>query len=112
MNLPNITGMGSLNNTLSSLPQETLFNILVNLCYSDIIKYCATNKGAKSICDTDYFWQQKAYVDFRITAKEFSQSKLNARLRYIELLTNIGNVCVPGSEQFVSSDLCLRRASV
>lgn len=96
---------------LQSLPYETLFNILLNLDYDSIANYCLTNRNALSICQSDYFWQQKAFIDFSVSPAEFTNTILTPILRYIELLTQRTNKCVAGSERSISSDICLYRAS-
>src|SRR5947209_1734286 len=82
------------------LPVENLYSILLNLPYLDIISYCGVNVQARSICNDSYFWQQKALHDLNISSDEFYQTDLDARSRYVQLLSTIGNACVPGTERF------------
>ena len=51
---------------LTEYPSEVLYNILLNLSYPDILKYCSTNQRAKAICDDIYFWMIKLNHDFKI----------------------------------------------
>lgn len=96
---------------LQNLPPEVFFNILIKLPYQNIITYCSTNKVANTVCEDNFFWQQKANFDFGILAREFNETNLTAELRYIEYLTIIGKDVVPGSENFIEVDTCLYRAA-
>ena len=51
---------------IQSLPNETLYNILLTLSYKDVLNFCITSSTAKSICESDLFWQEKARRDFGI----------------------------------------------
>lgn len=97
---------------LDLLPKEIIGLILINLSYADIIRYCSTNTQALSVCQIPSFWQQKAYLDFKIPSNEFQNTNLIPEQRYIELLIKNSNTCVAGSEQFISVNLCLWRSSV
>jgi len=77
------------------LPNEALFNILMNLSYNDVINYCSVNTSAAIVCKDPVFWQEKASHDFDISSREFKNSNLEPQLRYIEFLTKIGKDVFP-----------------
>jgi len=89
------------------LPYETLFNILLSLSYQQIINFCQTNRQYYSICQDNNFWAIKAVREFKITVKQFYQSQLTGQDRYLQLLAEVGDICVPGSERIIDVNKCL-----
>ncbi len=49
---------------IMGLPYEVRMYIVVQMPYPDVIRFCATSKAAKIICDDDYFWKLKVQHDF------------------------------------------------
>lgn len=97
---------------LSSLPIESIYNILINTPFNDVIKYCTLNSTAAAICDDKYFWHQKAFNDFGISLAEFDNTTLKPKIRYIQLYANKYNICNVGYENFISVNVCLKRAAI
>jgi len=48
------------------------FNYLLHLPYLEIIANCVINKYTANICQSDYFWQTKAQLDFNIDPSIFN----------------------------------------
>ncbi len=55
------------NPTLSmimDLPYKVRMYVVVQIPYPDVLRFCATSKKAKEVCDDDYFWKLKIERDF------------------------------------------------
>lgn len=52
--------------SLSTLPVELVFNILLSLPYHDVINYCRTDTQALNICRDFSFWRLKAKHNLNI----------------------------------------------
>lgn len=48
----------------SSLPPEIQVDYLLRLPPKDVLAYCRTSRSAQAICESSYFWDQKAIQDF------------------------------------------------
>jgi len=48
----------------TDLPSEIQFNYLLRLSPQEIRRYCQVNKQAQTICESSYFWNEKARHDF------------------------------------------------
>jgi len=96
---------------MDSLPYETLFNILIYLSYREIINICLTNKYCYTISQDDTFWTLKANFDFRVTRKQFGDSKLKGKGCYLKFLVTKGLIFIPGMERIIDINLCLKLAS-
>ncbi len=48
---------------LTSLPKDALREILIKLKISDLFQICQTSLKIKSICQNNYFWEQKIVSD-------------------------------------------------
>jgi hypothetical protein len=87
---------------------EITFEVALNLPYRTILSLCTTNMLVQTLCNDEYFWNQKSLreygrrlpVDLTLTPKD----------RYLKLLSR--NNCVEGSERFIDRNLCLTRASL
>ena len=50
---------------IMDLPYEVQRDfVVVQMPYPDVLRFCATSKAAKRICDDDYFWKLKIAHDF------------------------------------------------
>lgn len=98
-------------NILTDLPLELQYQIYLDVPASDIIKLCSTNRYFSSLCNNADFWRYRAFKDFRVTENVFNDTNLSANLRYLELLSTIGDKCVVGSERFSSKGKCLYRSA-
>lgn len=50
---------------ISELPREIHFEYLLKLPFRDVVRYCQTSKEAYKLCQSRYFWEQKAPEKFR-----------------------------------------------
>lgn len=50
----------------ATLPYEVQFNYLSSLPLRDVLNYCQTSTIAAEICDSEYFWEQRALRDFNV----------------------------------------------
>lgn len=95
--------------SLETLPNEIIFDILMNLDYDDIIKFCQTDSQFKDLCNSDAFWFEKARHDFGVGRDEYYRDTgLNPRDLYLKLeaiYTPTGR-CT----DYESVDVCLKRA--
>lgn len=55
--------------SISQVPPEIQFRYLLDLPFQDVLRYCRTHKEAYQICQSDFFWEQKALRDYRISLK-------------------------------------------
>ena len=53
----------------------------------------------------------KAHLEFQVPFEQFYQTKLSGPDRYLQLLAEVGNICIPGSERSVDVNVCLGLAS-
>src|SRR5665648_99765 len=47
-----------------NLPPEKVFEILISLPYESVVSYCQTSTVASQICQTEWFWDDRARRDF------------------------------------------------
>lgn len=52
-------------NIINHVPQEIIYNMLIQASYNDIIRYCNSHKSALIICSDDIFWLNK--LDYEAT---------------------------------------------
>jgi len=96
---------------IQQLSYEVIFQFLLPLSYEDIINWCVTNKEYQSICQDTHFWIIKATRDLGVSPEVFTNTTLSPRERYLQLLAEIGNICVRGSERVIGVDECLLSAT-
>lgn len=96
---------------IQNLPLEDQYQILSYLPPQDVLKLCQTNKYYQLLCNNNDFWIFRANNEFGISADEFNDTNLTPNLRYLQLLSTVGDRCVPGSEQFISENECLKRSA-
>jgi len=63
------------------LPQELVSQILLPLDYEEIMQYCLTNRVAREICQSEWFWNQKALYDFGVPITVFPTSPVELYLK-------------------------------
>jgi hypothetical protein len=68
---------------LYNLPFETVYNILINSDYNDVLNYCKTNKTSNSICKDPSFWKDR--VKYFSGNNNIDDEEVN-RKNYIQLL--------------------------
>lgn len=90
--------------TLESQPDHILFNIGLNLDYSDLITYCQLSKKFNKLCQNRTFWQQKGKNDFSLKRQDYP---INA-FEYYRLL--MIHRCLPGAEKYINPTQCLEKA--
>ncbi len=87
---------------IMDLPYEVRMYIVVQMPYPDVLRFCATSKTAKNVCDDDYFWKLKVEHDFpnemKYIVEELHQGKWhkkyqkkwkNAQKMLFDLIDNI-----------------------
>ena len=84
--------------------------LLVHADYDSIINYGRTCVQSGEVCRDIIFWNQKAQHDFSISSNDFKNTTLSPALRYLELLTENGNVASDGSVDFMSLNQFVKRA--
>ena len=93
------------------MSRSRLYNTLLNLDYEDILRSCDVNDESRAICDDPVFWEDKAQQDYETSLRQVaSERSLNPREKYLAILSQ--KDVVPGSEEFVDPQDCLRRAVV
>lgn len=50
--------------SISDVPLEIMYNILLRMSYKDILNYCKMNREANMLCNDDLFWMNKLDIDF------------------------------------------------
>lgn len=96
---------------IQQLPLENQYRILLSLPPQYVLKLCQTNHYFASLCNNVDFWIYRAYEEFGVTADVFNNTNLPPRLRYLQLLSTVGNKCVAGSERFVEENTCVFRTA-
>lgn len=96
---------------IQDLPLENQYKILLSLPPQKALKLCQTNLYFASLCNNADFWIYRSYEEFGVTADVFNDTDLPPRLRYLQLLSTVGNKCVPGSERFVDENTCAWRTA-
>lgn len=96
---------------LEKMPQEVQYNILSSLKPKEVLKLCQTNKYFSYICNNYDFWVYRSNQEFGVSRDKFNDTKLSPSLRYLQLLSTIGNKCIPGSERFANIGQCLFRSA-
>ena len=93
-----------------SLPNEILFQIALQLPYSQLGTFAQLCKRHSPILTDDVYWLTKARHDLGHKSKHFRAIPEHPRLRYIELWTTLGPGCVRGSEEYIQAWKCTQRA--
>ena len=89
--------------------RQTLYNRLLDLDYEDILRSCDVNDESQAICADPVFWEDKAQRDYETSLRQVeSERDLEPREKYLAILSE--NDVARGSEEFVDSRECLRRA--
>lgn len=97
-------------NPFMELPLELQYEIYSRVPAIELPKLFQTDRYFASLSSD--FWRYRAYRDFGITADVFNDTLLSPNLRYLQLLSTVGDKCVPGSERFVNDiNLCFRRTA-
>lgn len=82
---------------LLNIPNEILFNILLNLNTQSLISLCKSNQYVRSICDDEYFWSIKFVTDFPFVDPPLTNDneEIEWKNSYIEVFgsTNPLKVC-------------------
>ncbi len=55
---------------IMDLPYEVRQYVVVQMPYPDVLRFCATSKESKKVCDDDFFWKLKVAHDFPKKASE------------------------------------------
>jgi len=100
---------------ITQLPTELDYPIALNLGYRDVLALCTTSSRYARLCEDNIFWQLKARQDFNVSKDEFvngmTETANTGRLRYLQLLTDNGDVVI-GSERFAPVGVLLVRTIV
>ena len=83
------------------LPIDCLHSFMLHLSYRDLLIWSCVCRYAHSLFRRPYLWTDKTYHEYGVSA--------SSQLQYLCLLSERGG-CEPGSEQFLPSRKCLRRA--
>jgi hypothetical protein len=86
-----------LKRTMSSVPVEQLFPVLLNLSPEDLFNACLTNPLWSQVCESEYFWSMKLQNDFGLVP---NPSGLSSKQLYQHLLTQQRN-----KQQFISKKI-------
>jgi len=94
----------------SDLPFELQVETLLQLTPEEILNYCQVNQTARKICQSNYFWNQKAEHDFGISAQMIFNLSSYEQYRLMQTLEeSIGAVkLLIRSNQFEKADMLLR----
>lgn len=96
---------------LEDIPKELQYKILLSLPAEQVLNICQTNRYFSSICYGSDFWIYRSNIEFGISRDDFNKTELSPSLRYLQLLSTVGNRCIPGSERFTNVDKCLENAA-
>lgn len=69
---------------MDTLAYETLFNTMLNLPAIDILNNCVINTTFRQICNDNYFWRQKYYVDYGEIITPFGLSYRDLYLNIVD----------------------------
>jgi hypothetical protein len=95
---------------LGTLPIDLRRQQILYLPYADILELCDLPEY-EQLCQDQYFWAQKAQIEFNVSPSKFGQTELKPYLRYLELLSTRGGKCTYGSELVTTPNQCLISAS-
>lgn len=89
--------------------RQSLYDRLLNLDYEDVLRSCDVNDESRIICQDPVFWEEKAQRDYKTSLRQVESDRLLApREKYLAILSE--KDVRRGSEEFVDSRECLRRA--
>jgi hypothetical protein len=90
-------------NYLENLPFEILIEVLKNLEYDVILKYCQISNLTKNLCNDEDFWSMLAFEKYGITKDEFNQKDvgMSNRERFLEIMSQDYNNLKYGSEKYI-----------
>lgn len=69
-------------------------NILLQSDYDSVISSCRSRVEFQNVCRDPAFWEEKALKDFGISPEEFNNTDLNPSKRYLQLLTERGEIAI------------------
>lgn len=96
---------------IEDLPVEIQYNIFLLIPPQQALKLHQINGYFACLFDGVDFWLYRSYNEFGITDSEFRNTNLHPRLRYLQLLSTVGNKCILGSENYIDSKICVRRSA-
>lgn len=96
---------------MEETPYDIVARIALGLDYRDILALCATSKTMQRLCRSDEtFWKAKAQqLGISPELTQNGWTGIPPRERYIQLLSLTD--CVPGSEKYLTADVCIQRAA-
>lgn len=96
--------------TYDDLPLDVIRLTMLELPYHDIISMCQTEQKVRMVCQDEKFWRAKIVHDFKEEAlgDPYLLPELSNRGIYIFLLASRDRMYVPGAENFIAGDVCLR----
>jgi len=80
---------------METIPNETLFQILLHLPFPDILHFCSTNKSMTKICDDQYFWNTKLKKEFSNNSKPINVSSKIYYYKLVESYQKFYRIFIP-----------------
>ena len=75
---------------LFDLPNETVFDILLNVDIRTLLSLCQSNQYARNICDDEYFWSIKFQRDFPyVDVPYMEEGEVEWKNSYIEVINTL-----------------------